>query len=920
MVREEMLFVYGYEGGSTHPLFDSGYTYWWNVEAIDSKGGRRVSPYLKWYRHFTSPEHTGGAVLQLAIYSNLDSSLLTSANIAFGDTVQALSSSTGLYQVPIPNPENLTVDTCASQGASQGGIATTLKVSSANFNESTLPINPSCTEVRPLSISLTPSSSLSLGPVTSPTNQPNQTLSGTRAAGTTITINFSSAATVGAATYPTDTTWSVQATLAPGNNAFTVTARTAAGSESRLDGLIIYDATLPTATVTAPDPTHLEVTFSEPVNDAAATNPSNYTITGGVSGIQVTAVEFLAGSAYIYRLTTSHQSTGTQYSLTIGNITDTAGNSISTSPIAFRRTANTAPTAPTLSRPATNTDVTSRTPTLEVNTSSDAEGDNLTYLFEVSLDSGFGTLAASGTGTVSGNIASWAVNVALADNTRYYWRSQASDGSANSPYMTTASFFVNTANDFPSAPGISSPAVGTQVPSRTPTLTVTNASDPDGDTLTYQFQIASDANFTAIVAQRSGIAQGPGGTTSWTSEVTLNENATYYWRCRATDEEAYSGNWASASFVVNTANDAPSAPSVSSPVQGAEVASLAPPITVLPATDPDSVNLTYIFEIDTVNTFNSSNKQTSAAISSTSWTPSTLRDNTVYYYRVKACDDGNACGPYMDTVTFFVNTANDPPSVPTIQNPAPGGVVLTLKPTLSVNPAIDPDRDDVTYEFELYGDSSYQPPKIGGATGQGTSWTTPPLSDGATYYFRVRAVDKYGLASISWAEGSFSVSEQKTVNIQLVQGWNLISIPRITSSPDITSVLADISGDYLIVWAYDHGGWKKHRPGEVSDLATMMPGKGYWIFMREQRNLAVTGQEMRTAVSLKAGWNLVGWNRTGSSPVQAALGTLAPRLIWGYDHSAGWKGYMPGWLTGLTDFAPGQGYWIKVAVDTEWSQ
>ncbi len=162
------------------------------------------------------------------------------------------------------------------------------------------------------------------------------------------------------------------------------------------------------------------------------------------------------------------------------------------------------------------------------------------------------------------------------------------------------------------------------------------------------------------------------------------------------------------------------------------------------------------------------------------------------------------------------------------------------------------------------------------------------------------------------------VSQTFTFNLPV--GWSLISLPVEPADGSITTVLQGIAGSYAIVWAYDHGGWKKHRPGEVSDLATMMPGKGYWIFMREQRNLAVTGQEMRTAVSLKAGWNLVGWNRTGSSPVQAALGTLAPRLIWGYDHSAGWKGYMPGWLADLTEFVPGQGYWIKVAVDTEWSQ
>lgn len=80
------------------------------------------------------------------------------------------------------------------------------------------------------------------------------------------------------------------------------------------------------------------------------------------------------------------------------------------------------------------------------------------------------------------------------------------------------------------APAIVTPAAGTTVESRNPTLTVSNVSASSG-TPTYHFQVANDSAFASLVVEGRGIAQG-GSQTSWQVTTPL-ENESYFWRARA---------------------------------------------------------------------------------------------------------------------------------------------------------------------------------------------------------------------------------------------------------------------------------------------------------------------------------------------------------------------------------------------------
>jgi len=78
------------------------------------------------------------------------------------------------------------------------------------------------------------SPALAINPVTTPTTQTGQTVTGTRESGLIVTVNCATA-TVGAITYPTDTTWSVDLSgMQVGDNLVSVSSTDAAGNTNKV--------------------------------------------------------------------------------------------------------------------------------------------------------------------------------------------------------------------------------------------------------------------------------------------------------------------------------------------------------------------------------------------------------------------------------------------------------------------------------------------------------------------------------------------------------------------------------------------------------------------------------------------------------------------------------------------------------------
>jgi len=131
-------------------------------------------------------------------------------------------------------------------------------------------------------------------------------------------------------------------------------------------------------------------------------------------------------------------------------------------------------------------------------------------------------------------------------------RLQASDGSSSDDMIEAGIDDLmlidrGTGNYPPGRPGLVSPPTGSLVGDE-PVLTVSNASDPDGDTLTYHFRVYSDSLLTTLVRSATGVVEGS-GETSWTVSPSLPDG-TYWWRAHAEDGEERGLFMGAVSFVV----------------------------------------------------------------------------------------------------------------------------------------------------------------------------------------------------------------------------------------------------------------------------------------------------------------------------------------------------------------------------------
>ncbi len=432
------------------------------------------------------------------------------------------------------------------------------------------------------------------------------------------------------------------------------------------------------------------------------------------------------------------------------------------------------PSIPEPLYPNENEDVADVTPELIIESSTDAQADEISYEFEIYADEQMTDMVASqlevaeagqanglffplladtsGTQLPAGvDTKSWVVPSSLADNNRYYWRVRSSDGDGSSLWAYW-NFFVNTQNDPPQAFNISSPSDASEVDTARPVLQISNSCDIDNNILVYTFEVFEDPDMTSLVTSGLDIPEASGGSTSWTVTPALSDTTWYYWRCIATDEHGARTETPAASFYVNTANHAPSAPTILTPGGLEELDTLTVMLTVQNAVDADSDPLDYIFEIDTMETFDSANRASSGIIpesaGTTGWGVENLSEDTAYFWRVKA-HDGAAESPWVSG-RFFVNRINHAPGCPTIKNPGENAWTDARTPVLSVHAAADPDKDTLFYRFEIYANAALTRFVMQGESNT-PDWTVDrALKNNTRYFWRVQTVDEHGVAS-AWS-------------------------------------------------------------------------------------------------------------------------------------------------------------------------
>ena len=79
----------------------------------------------------------------------------------------------------------------------------------------------------------------------------------------------------------------------------------------------------------------------------------------------------------------------------------------------------------------------------------------------------------------------------------------------------------------------------------------------------------------------------------------------------------------------------------------------------------------------------------------------------------------------------------------------------------------------------------------------------------------------------------------------------------VAAPPTVASALSTISSQLVRVWGYSNGTWSMYDPSDAagSNLATLVPGNGYWLNVNAACTLISGGY----SYALSTGWNLMGW-------------------------------------------------------------
>ncbi len=306
---------------------------------------------------------------------------------------------------------------------------------------------------------------------------------------------------------------------------------------------------------------------------------------------------------------------------------------------------NAIPTAPTANDPTAGETVDNVSPTLALNNATDPDGDPLQYHFQVwnqseSIPLFESTLISGGVSTTA-----WTINGSLAGETAYKWRARAYDGSDFSDWMAMTLFYTpQQQNQAPTVPVPKSPIDGDTVVGSFHILAVHNSSDPDGDEVTYDFLICSDAAMTKQVEAGLGVEEGQTFTYYYTT-TGFAHNRPYFWAARAHDGIAWTNFFATQEFyhldMALAVED--QAATLVSPTAAATITDNQP---LLKATWDGAADSTlFLFEISQTEDFHIlvSYGVALPVDQTLSWQVETpLEDNQAYFWRVRQGDGGTS--------------------------------------------------------------------------------------------------------------------------------------------------------------------------------------------------------------------------------------------------------------------------------------
>ncbi|NOQ54064.1 MAG: hypothetical protein GQ558_05610, partial [Thermoplasmata archaeon] len=407
------------------------------------------------------------------------------------------------------------------------------------------------------------------------------------------------------------------------------------------------------------------------------------------------------------------------------------------------------------------------TTTISWGTSTDGGIGSVEYRIQYTDDPTFNTVLGTGAWSTSTS----ATVAGLTDGTAYYYRVKAQDGfSQESPWSPPVSSIQD--NSAPTRPN------QVTLPTYTQGLSVTFewlASTDDGvGSIEYYAEYDTQSWFPS-----------PDGNSGWVSGLShtfngLPENTWHYYRVSARDALGQQSAWSVLTWTRND-NTAPTAPVIS--VEPQYTAGNANTVSWSASSDGSgSGGIQYWVETDTSAAFTSPDFS-SGWQTSRSYSFSSLVDGQIYHYRVKARDALDQEGSWSAIQSSTQDAASPPiPGIATEPTHSPG-TTNTIEWTEVTDAGIGGER----YQVQMDDAPSFATPSATSGWLTTTSYTFSSLTDGTTYYYRVRSRDGFSQVS-DWSGTTSSTQDasappaptMKQVNwynpgLYFIAGWTAVT-------------------------------------------------------------------------------------------------------------------------------------------------
>ncbi len=308
------------------------------------------------------------------------------------------------------------------------------------------------------------------------------------------------------------------------------------------------------------------------------------------------------------------------------------------------------------------------------------------------------------------------------------------------------------------------PVQGEEVGTAYPLLSFQPGEHPLAVEESYEIRVYEDV---ALSIESTGVA---GLTDSeWRVDVELLEDATLYWRVRATDEYTSSAWSPVAAFKVNVVQSVPTVPVPTFPIEGQIAATIPVNLQWIASTDLDGDAITYDVELrDEMGGLVAAGGVDDGGEAMVSYAfDGILVEDALYVWKVRAMDEHGNRSNWSEQAWFRFSSANGAPEGFAILEPRDGDVLLTTTPDVVLAEATDPEGGVVTHELELDMVETFDGEALIKVSMQGEgsgTLTWNPTDDGleleerADWFARARAKDEVGVAS-PWDIVSFHVGQ-----------------------------------------------------------------------------------------------------------------------------------------------------------------